>query len=96
MKIEDKRYLSFERQAAEPHLCGERDIMKCISCGIQDERVEAGGIYHCPNPLCTVSGAWNARKAFGFHEKEDGDGATPTLEFLALRGWAERMFKEKK
>lgn len=30
---------------------------ECISCGLISREVEFGGIYYCPNPLCTVSGA---------------------------------------
>lgn len=29
----------------------------CFACGLEDESVEAGGLYHCPNPLCTGCGA---------------------------------------
>ena len=92
----ENRYLDFQQRPVKPVLVRKKDIYRCISCGIQDARVEAGGIWHCPNPLCTVSGASNARRTFGFHATEDSDGATPTPEFIALRGWAERMFKTKK
>jgi len=33
--------------------------LKCISCGLEDDLVEAGGIWYCPNPFCTASGASN-------------------------------------
>jgi ribosomal protein L37AE/L43A len=92
----DNSYLNFERKPVEPVVINGRDIQQCISCGIQDARVEAGGIWHCPNPLCTVSGAYHARQEFGFHASEDSEGITPTNEFVALRGWAKRMFEKKK
>jgi len=42
---------------------------KCISCGLEDNKVEAGGIWHCPNPRCTVSGAaWFRSKLKSFKE----------------------------
>lgn len=34
-----------------------RDMNECMSCGLKHERVEARGVYFCPNPLCTVTGA---------------------------------------
>ena len=34
----------------------------CNACKYNDEHVEAGGIYYCPNPLCGICGAsWIAR-----------------------------------
>ena len=36
-----------------------RDINKCIGCGLVDDLVECGGIYYCPNPFCSASGATN-------------------------------------
>lgn len=35
----------------------KRDTNTCFACNLQDNLVEAGGIYHCPNPLCTGCGA---------------------------------------
>lgn len=93
MKEENKHYLDFEPQPADRHTVNGRDINRCIGCGIQDKRVECGGIYHCPNPLCRACGAWHVREAFGFHQEatKDADGILPTEEFEALRGWAKRM-----
>ena len=35
----------------------------CRGCGLTHRYVEAGGIWHCPNPLCHMCGAsWIARK----------------------------------
>jgi hypothetical protein len=33
-----------------------KDIYTCRSCGITDDKVECGGIFHCPNPFCHGSG----------------------------------------
>lgn len=43
-------------------LIGER-AETCRGCGLTHEHVEAGGIWHCPNPLCRICGAsWIANK----------------------------------
>lgn len=34
-----------------------RDTNICFACGLKDVLVEAGGIYHCPNPFCSGCGA---------------------------------------
>jgi hypothetical protein len=57
--------MSFERFGRK------RDLEVCGSCGLKDERVECGGIYHCPNRFCTISGAFNHRVKAGYHG-EDG------------------------
>ena len=50
----------------------ERNIHKCISCGLIHGDVEAGGVYHCPNPLCTVSGAsWFKLKLQSYKDQRD-------------------------
>jgi len=74
----------------------KKDIWTCSACGITDSRVECSGIYHCPNPLCSMCGAGFARSSFGFHESEDSQGVTPTKEWVILQGWARRMVKEAK
>lgn len=32
-------------------------IETCASCGLKDDEVEAQGMYYCPNPICSTSGA---------------------------------------
>lgn len=44
----------------------------CIGCGLTDKRVEAGGIYYCPNPACTATGAWSHRTNLKSY-REEGD-----------------------
>jgi hypothetical protein len=34
----------------------------CYYCGLTHERVEARGVYHCPNVLCTGCGAATWRR----------------------------------
>lgn len=93
MKPENQSYYSPEREVVKEDVINGRDINRCIGCGIQDARIECGGIWHCPNPLCRAAGAWAAREAFGFQQKDtqDSEGIMPTEEFVALRGWALRM-----
>lgn len=36
-----------------------RNFEKCFSCGLEHEKVEVSGIWHCPNALCRgVGGHW--------------------------------------
>lgn len=60
----------------------ERDVYKCISCGLVDESVEAGGIYYCPNPFCTVSGSTNW-KIKNLDIKQDANSIT----IVSYKGW---------
>jgi hypothetical protein len=63
----------------------DRDMYKCISCGLVDPLVECGGIYYCPNPFCTASGStnWKVQNLKGIIEERDG--ATMTEE--SYRDW---------
>lgn len=47
-----------------------RDGHLCIGCDLRDERVEAGGIYFCPNKFCPASGAWNVRLKAGYQDAQ--------------------------
>lgn len=42
---------------------GKRDHQTCHYCELTHPHVEAGGVYHCPNPLCPGCGAayWRLR-----------------------------------
>lgn len=33
----------------------------CRGCGLADDRVEAGGVWYCPNEVCTATGAQTHR-----------------------------------
>ena len=39
----------------------KRDPNKCIRCGSTDPKVEAGGIWYCPNPRCHAPGGGGVR-----------------------------------
>jgi len=55
-----------------------RDQHQCISCNLRHENVEASGVFYCPNPLCTVTGATYHRsklksyREFANHHEVDG------------------------
>ena len=51
-----------------------KDIYKCYYCTIGHHKdVECGGIYYCPNPLCTgPGGAWCRHKLASYKEEEGG------------------------
>ena len=43
---------------------------QCGSCKLIDKRIEAGGIWHCPNPHCRGVGAvWFRRKLESFEDQ---------------------------
>lgn len=63
----------------------ESDNYTCISCGLKDKTVEAGGIYYCPNPFCSVSGATNW-KINNLHVQETSSG----VELLSTDNWLEK------
>lgn len=48
-----------------------RDPQTCYYCGHHSPRVEAGGIWHCPNLFCLGPGAFYSRTKAGYHG-EDG------------------------
>ena len=49
--------------------------LTCHYCGLTHMNVEAGGIYYCPNRLCTGPGAWSHRKDMKSYKNLD-DGYT--------------------
>jgi hypothetical protein len=63
-------------------------IETCFSCGITDPRVEAIGIWHCPNALCGGCGAQWFRYTLDSYE-DLGDGTHEVdEEELLLKGTA--------
>lgn len=62
-------------------------IYTCGSCGLTHPKVECGGIYHCPNPLCFGCGGHTHRVP---HTDEDGtDVLAWVLAALAVEVSAE-------
>jgi len=59
-------------------MCSDEKIMpahyKCIGCGLVRKNVEAGGIYYCPNPACTASGASCHKTNFKSYKNDNGTG----------------------
>lgn len=47
--------------------------IECYYCGLVHAKVEAGGVYYCPNRLCIGPGAWSHRKGLkSYQELTDG------------------------
>lgn len=44
----------------------------CFGCGLHDPRVEAGGIWYCPNRFCLITGAWHQRLEAGYQDENGG------------------------
>ena len=48
------------------------DTHDCYYCGCHDTKVEAGGMWHCPNPHCTGCGvAWFCSKLKSYKNRGD-------------------------
>lgn len=46
---------------------------KCDYCGLIHSQVEAGGMYFCPNPICSGPGAhWSRASLESYTEDEQG------------------------
>jgi hypothetical protein len=66
-----------------------RDLAECIGCGLKSDKVEAAGIYYCPNPLCRASGgAWFRRKLTSYQEISPENHSVDLEEWL-FKGWEE-------
>lgn len=63
--------MAFDKNKIDP-------IYVCCGCGIHHPDVECAGIYHCPNPLCTATGAayWRAK----MKSYRDVDGHKHTID----------------
>lgn len=54
----------------------------CRGCLLYDNKVEAGGIYYCPNPHCpSAGGAWFRRKLKSYKENPDGTHSVDEKEW---------------
>lgn len=56
--------------------------LECHYCGLVHQLVEAGGVYHCPNRLCTGPGAWRPRMKLSSYKEADGCYTVDPLEVL--------------
>lgn len=71
---------------SDPEL--RRKSHTCFFCGLYGERVEAGGIYFCPNPICPgPGGAWFRRKCKSYQEEEGGRHSVDTRELAEVGEW---------
>jgi len=53
-----------------------KDHLTCYYCKLTHDLVEAGGIWHCPNPLCTGPGAAYWRSQCKSYKEVSGDRET--------------------
>lgn len=61
----------------------DHDPYQCITCGLVHRKVEAGGIYYCPNPLCRVCGAaWFRASLPSMKENSNGTHTVDAEEWV--------------
>lgn len=67
-----------------------RDKGTCGSCGLTHSQVEAGGIWYCPNPACTMTGAaWfrtklpSTRDEGSHHYVDEGEWIEAVADWIA-------------
>jgi hypothetical protein len=65
----------------------------CWYCGLDDEKVEAGGIYYCPNIFCFGCGATNSKIKEGYI---DADGSASDKQINRMIEECEKAFGEAK
>lgn len=63
-----------------------KEIYICRYCGLHHKDVEAGGIYHCPNPCCLGPGQSYARSKLDSYKEVDSGKHTVDLEELFDKG----------
>ena len=60
------------------------DHYTCYYCKLADEKVEAGGIWYCPNFTCSGPGAHtHRRKLSSYKENEDGTHTVDDEEWIS-------------
>ena len=61
----------------------------CHYCGLTDDRVEAGGVYHCPNPICPGCGAayWRKELCKSYKDLPNGNHTVDSEELAAIGDW---------
>jgi len=53
--------------------------VKCCSCGLHHRLVEGGGLWYCPNPLCSGPGGdWARRQVPSYEPHPDGTYSVET------------------
>jgi hypothetical protein len=67
------------------------DHQTCYYCNLADEKVEAGGLWHCPNFTCTGPGGHSHRRTLKSY-KEDVDGK----HTIDIEDWMEEAKKKIK
>jgi ribosomal protein L37AE/L43A len=73
---------------------GLADHYTCYYCKLGHKKVEAGGVWHCPNVACSGPGAhYHRRKLLSY--KETGDGKH-TVDWGEWKMMAEEFLKENK
>jgi hypothetical protein len=66
----------------------------CQSCGIEDDRVEARGIWHCPNALCRgTGGAWFRRTLNSYQDMPNAFEHTVDEKEWLIKGREENKIK---
>lgn len=65
-------------------------IYTCYYCKLKHPKVEAAGIFHCPNKLCTGPGAAYFRRTLqSYKENSDGTHFVDNKEIVHVAtGWA--------
>lgn len=64
--------------------CKDRCIYRCVGCGLHHAAVECGGIYYCPTPGCTVSGAAWWRSKLKSYREVNGKHTVNPLEAVVF------------
>jgi len=66
--------------------------LDCFYCGLDNDKVEAAGMWYCPNPRCSGPGAaWFRVK---LHSYKDGAGGGHSINPGELEIMAEKYIKE--
>lgn len=65
----------------------DEEIYTCYYCGYFDKRVEASGIWHCPNPVCQGPGADWFRRKLDSYEDLGGKCSINVNELLEIGEW---------
>jgi hypothetical protein len=65
------------------------DTTTCYYCKLNHSQVEAAGVWHCPNPVCTGPGAvgWRS-KNLDSYEEVDGNSYRVDPKELIVKGIA--------